>query len=98
MIRTDSYTKLANHLMDVCNAKEISQILSGDFSVVRQVIVDELLLTDYSGTFLDIIFEDLFTQKKKPILKSELEEFADFLMTDISLYLLKYYLAKAVNK
>lgn len=96
-IRTDAYEKLAHHMVDVCSKKELRQFLDGDFSVVRQVIVDELLLNDYQGVFLDIIFEDLFTQKKKPILKSELENFADFLISDISIYLLKYNLSKILK-
>lgn len=96
-IRNEAYEKLAQHLLDVCSHKELQDFMAGDFSIVRQVIVDELLLNDYQGTFLDVIFEDLFTQKKKPILKGEFENFAEFLMSDMSLFLLKYNLSKILK-
>ena len=97
MIRADSYEKLAQHLMEVCSHKELLDFLAGDTSVVHQVIVDELLLNDFQGVFLDIIFEDLFSQKKKPILKVELEKFGEFLMSDVSLILLQYNLSKKMK-
>lgn len=92
-IELEQYEKLAKHLLETLPCGEIEQIIAGDFLPLRNLIVDELLLNDYRGTILDIIFEDLFTQKKKPILKSQLVEFADFLMSDLSLYMLKHNLS-----
>lgn len=89
---------MAARLVDVCSKKELRQFLDGDLSVVRKVITEELLLNDYQGVFLDIILGDLFTQKKKPILVNEFEGFAEFLMSDISLYLLKYNLSKIIKR
>lgn len=97
-VRQDSYAKLAQRLTEVCSRKELDQFLEGDFSIIRQVIVEELLLNDYQGVFLDVIFEDLFSQKKKPILKVKFDEFAEFLMSDLSLFLLKHNLSKILKR
>lgn len=93
-ITEDQYKQLAQHLKENCTASEIRSILEGDFKPLKILIVDELLLVDWQGTILDIIFEDLFTQKKKPYLKSQCGEFADFLMSDLSLHYLRYHLKK----
>lgn len=97
-ISDEQYQKLAEYIVQECTPAEVRQILSGDFSAFKELIVNELLLNDYQGTILDIVFEDLFTQKKKPILKSQFKEFADFLMSDMSLIYLKHNLSKLVNK
>lgn len=97
-ISEENYVVLAKHIIEQCNSKQIEQILSGDFSAVRSIILNELMLNDYRGVFLDIIFEDMFTQKKKPILRAELDDFADFLMSDLSLYLLKLNISKLLAK
>lgn len=96
-IGTDAYEKLARQMIEVCNRKELQDFMSGDFSVVRKAIVDELMLVDYQGVFLDVVFEDLFTKKKRQILKNEFGDFADFLMSDLSLYLLKHNLSKILK-
>lgn len=97
MIREDGYAKLTNRLFEVCNSRELQAIVNGDFAPLKKVIVDELMLNDYNGVFLDILFEDLFSQKKKPILRTHMEEFTDFLMTDISLFLLQHYISKRLK-
>lgn len=97
-ISEDSYKKLASHIISECNSKEIERIQKGDLSPVRIIILQELILTDYQGIFLDVIMEDMFTQKKKPILKAELDDLADFLLSDLSPYMLKYYVSKGLKK
>lgn len=97
-ISDEQYQKLACHIIDNCTTAEINQILSGDFSALKSLIVNELLFNDYQGTILDIVFEDLYTQKKRPILKAQFKEFADFLMSDLSLIYLQYNLSKMVKK
>lgn len=97
-ISENSYMILAKHIVDECNNKQIDQIMSGDFSCVRMLILDELMFNDYKGVFLDVIMEDMFTQKKKPYLRGELEELADFLLSDLSPYLLKAYVSKHRKK
>lgn len=97
-ISDEQYIKLAQYIIETCTASELKAIMSGDFTALRAMIVDELLLVDYQGTIIDIIFEDLFTQKKKPLLKKELGELTDFLMSDISLIYLKHNLSKLMKK
>lgn len=97
-ISEDSYKKLASHIISECNSKEIEQIKNGDLSPVRIIILQELIFNDYCGVFLDVIMEDMFTQKKKPILKAELDDLADFLLSDLSPYMLKYYVSKQLEK
>lgn len=97
-ISQESYAKIARHLTEVCNQKELTAILDGDFTAIRRLIAEELLWNDYQGVFLDIVFEDLLTQKKKPILRAELSEFAGFLMTDLSMTMIQYYLSKMMKK
>lgn len=97
-ITQESYAKLADHLCEVLNQRDVQRIVDGDFLPLRQVILEELMFMDYQGPVLDIIFEDLFSQKKKPILRAELEGFAEFLMTDLSLILLQHYLSKRQKK
>lgn len=96
-ITEDQYKKLSQHIKENCTTPEIKLILKGDFSPLRTLIIDELLLVDYQGTIIDVIFEDLFSQKKKPFLKRELGEFADFLISDLSLYYLKRHLEQLVK-
>lgn len=97
-ISDEQYVKLAQHIRENCTSHELNAILLGDFSALRALIVDELLLVDYQGTIIDIVFEDLFTQKKKPLLKKELGELADFMMSDLSLQYLRYNLSKLLKK
>ncbi len=97
-INESSYQKLAQHIVEECNSKQINAIINGDFNPIRAIILDELMFQDYQGVFLDVIFEDMFTQKKKPILRGELEELADFLMSDLSVYLLIHYISKLAKK
>ena len=97
-ITQESYQRLANHLCEVLNERDVQRIVSGDFLPLRQVIVEELMFMDYQGAILDIVFEDLFSQKKKPILRAELEGFAEFLMSDLSLFLIQHYLSKRLKK
>lgn len=97
-ITQESYVRLADHLCDILNERDVQRIVNGDFAPLRQAIVEELMFMDYQGAILDIIFEDLFSQKKKPILRTELEGFAEFLMSDLSLFLIQYYLSKRMKK
>lgn len=97
-ISDEQYVKLAQHIKENCTISELNGILSGDFSALRALIIDELLLVDYQGTIIDIVFEDLFTQKKKPQLTKELGELADFLMSDLSLHYLRHNLSKLMKK
>lgn len=96
-ITEDQYKKIAEHIKDSCTAQEIKLILNEDFRPLRVLILDELLMTDYQGAILDIVFEDLFTQKKKPYLKIHLGELADFLMSDLSLRYIRYHLEKLMK-
>lgn len=97
-ISESSYEKLAEHIIEECNSKELNQIQNGDLSPVRIIILQELIFIDYQGVFLDVIMEDMFTQKKKPILKAELDDLADFLLSDLSPYMIKYYVSKQLKK
>lgn len=97
-ISDEQYQKLAEYIIQECTPAEVRQIIVGDFVPLKDLIVNELLVCDYQGTILDVVFEDLFTQKKKPILKTQLKEFADFLMSDLSLVYLQYQVSKIVNK
>lgn len=97
-ISENSYAVLAKHIAEECSSKQIDQIMSGDFSCVRQLILEELMFVDYKGVFLDIILEDMFTQKKKPILRAELDDLADFLMSDLSPHMLKIHVSKQRKK
>lgn len=97
-ISDEQYKKLAQHIKENCTTSELNAIMAGDFSALRALIVDELLLVDYQGSVIDIIFEDLFTQKKKPLLKKELGELACFMMSDLSLYYLQHNLSELMKK
>lgn len=97
-ISVEQYDKLTKHLLETLSKKEIDDIIAGDLSPLRDLIVDELLLNDYCGTVIDIIFEDLFTQHKRPILKKQFGKLADFLISDLSIYMLRHNLSLMVKK
>lgn len=97
-ISDENYRKLAKHIIEDCSTKEVDLVLAGDFSPIRAIILEELLFNDYCGVFLDIIFEDMFSQKKKPILRAELDDFADFLMSDLSPYMIRHYVSELRSK
>lgn len=96
-ISENQYQKLALYIKENVSRTELQSLIDGDISVLRGLIVDELLLNDYKGLIIDIIFEDLFTQKKKPLLKQNFQKLADFLISDLSLCYLKMILLKLLK-
>lgn len=93
-ITEDQYKQIAQHIKANCDPLQIRSILNGDFTPLKNLITDELMMIDYQGTLLDIIYEDLWTQKKKPYLRKASGDFAEFLMSDLSLGYVRYHLAK----